>query len=135
MSDSYESLIRQASALHALGSHDAALSLLDQAIAMDSDRVTAWLNSGIIHDAAGRPAKAIRALQRALERAPNHHGAWTNLAFITGRQDTEAGVMTWKAVLERFPDDGAALHNLGTLLNRLDRSLGVRTHSTSCSKQ
>ena len=63
-------LLRAARALEEGRLHESA-HLLDQVLALDPERLEAWMLSGIVHSGRGEPAAARRALDRVLARLPD----------------------------------------------------------------
>ncbi len=123
--DRHSELLAEGLALLALDPRNAPAALARfeqaQAIAPAGD-ATAWLNAGVVLDRMGRAAEAVAALSAGLARQPDHHGVWTNLAFIAGRGDPAGGVSRYRALLARWPEDAVAWANLGTLLERSGQS-------------
>ena len=138
IADRYESLVRQAIlTATAFRSPEAALAMLDEAVALDPARAEAHHNRGVLLDQLGRAEESVAALDAALARDPAHREAAINRAFILGRDGgAEAGVPAWRAVVERWPDDHAAAFNLAVLLEQagerdatleaVDRALAVQ---------
>ena len=116
-----EEVLRHAGMLNATGNGRAALNVLREALSehpRDPDLLAAL---GVVSDAIGQPNQALGYLRQALQVVPTDLHVWTNLAFITGREDPPAGVEAYRELLQHHPDDLPALANLGALLLDLGR--------------
>ncbi|MES3034145.1 MAG: serine/threonine-protein kinase [Gemmatimonadota bacterium] len=104
---------------------DAAVGLLDRAIAADSSFAMAWRRKGVLLTNTGQPpsayAKGDTALGRAFElraRLPERERALVEASVAATRdRDHERAIAILRALLTRDPDDVTALNNLAVELN------------------
>ncbi|CAD8143579.1 unnamed protein product [Paramecium octaurelia] len=71
-SDDYETLVTKSIALYHLGKYDDALSALDKAIQLSSDRFEAYYRKGLINFISGKIQQAQLDLQKSLQFNPQH---------------------------------------------------------------
>ncbi len=103
----------------AQGDPRAALSLLQRAHALSPDRGDIAYNHGVALRAAGRLADAVAAWQQATRLAPDHVGAWRNLALaVAETRGPDAGLDIYRQALAHHPDDRELLYNYGNLCSR-----------------
>ena len=67
------------------GRHTEALTLFNQAIAMDPNDHMAWFNRGVMSEATGDVQDAVKAFRIALDNSPGHGAASANLAVLLQR--------------------------------------------------
>ncbi|CAD8049169.1 unnamed protein product [Paramecium primaurelia] len=72
VSDDYETLVTKSLAQYHLGKYDDALSTLDKAIQLSSDRFEAYYRKGLINFISGKIQQSQLDLQKSLELNPQH---------------------------------------------------------------
>ncbi|CAD8147220.1 unnamed protein product [Paramecium pentaurelia] len=72
VSDDYETLVTKSIAQYHLGKYDDALSTLDKAIQLSSDRFEAYYRKGLINFVSGKIQQSQLDLQKSLELNPKH---------------------------------------------------------------
>jgi tetratricopeptide (TPR) repeat protein len=89
-----------------------AITLLDEAIALDSSFAMAWRKLAV-SDGDRREEAATRAyeLRDRLTERERYHTVGIYHTYVTN--DVDEAVTTYRALLEAYPDDGTALNNLG----------------------
>ncbi|MEM1088871.1 MAG: tetratricopeptide repeat protein [Pseudomonadota bacterium] len=102
---------------------DAALKLVDQALAIQPDNAKLIAKYGLIAQQAGQPRLAVDAYQRALRRAPSQ---FAHLHFNLGNSfyalgDFESAAQSYETFLAGKPDHVNARSNLAMALERLFR--------------
>ena len=83
--DTAEDLVQRGEMLGIEGRHADALSLFNQAIAMDPNDHMAWFNRGVMSEATGDVQDAVKAFTIALDNNPGHGAASANLAVLLQR--------------------------------------------------
>jgi len=78
-------LVQRGEMLGIEGRHADALSLFNQAIAMDPNDHMAWFNRGVMSEATGDVQDAVKAFTIALDNNPGHGAASANLAVLLQR--------------------------------------------------
>ena len=119
-------LLQHAGMLNSTGNAPAALALLEQALPEYPHDAELLAALGVLSDAVGSPVNALRYLRQALVSEPNDLHILTNIAYITGRENPDEGVLVYKDLLQHHPQDLPALANLGALLLELDRAEEAR---------
>ena len=131
----YDELLGRANAAHAAGDVDAAVELLERAIALEPDRPQAHNNLGVAQLDAGdyeRAADAFTALALRVARFPA--GDSSAAAFYMQAHDgmleagglllDEGGLVEARGIFERlielFPESGDARHNLALTYSDLE---------------
>ena len=109
-----------------LQAHEA-LSLIDRAIAADSDNSRFFNTRGALYYALGMNTEAEAAFRRALAIDPRDANAWNNLGNALLRLDrVKAAEACFREALGIAPDLNTAINNLGIALKRegeLDKAL------------
>ena len=107
--------------------YDRAISLLEQAVAADSDFAMAWRRLGIYATNAGQGplmrAKGDSALRRAYalrQGLPERERLFVE-ASVAMDQDLERAAAIYLSILDKYPQDVTALNNLGAIYERLGR--------------
>lgn len=80
-----EDLVQRGEMLGIEGEHAEALSLFNQAIALDPTDHMAWFNRGVMSDTIGDVQDAVKAFRIALDNCPGHGAASANLAVLLQR--------------------------------------------------
>ncbi|MDD3518170.1 MAG: PA2778 family cysteine peptidase [Chromatiales bacterium] len=78
--------LEAAYALEATGRRQAAARAYETVVQEWPDQSIAWIGLGNMRYALGDPAGAEQALRGLLERDPQYHAAWNNLAFMLGQR-------------------------------------------------
>lgn len=118
----FESSVRYAVALEAMGELDAARNLYRRLLDDRPDSALLWTNRGNVERAAGDAAYAETCYRRALELEPDNRDALNNLAWLLleeGGDVDEAVALAERAVAADGPDPYLALDTLA-------RALGAR---------
>jgi len=91
---------------------DQTITLLDQAIALDSSFAMAWRKLAVA-DPSRREEAATRAyeLRDRLTERERYHTVGIYHTYVT--EDHDQAINTFRALLEEYPDDATALNNLG----------------------
>ena len=80
-----EDIVQRGEMLGIEGRHTEALTLFNQAIAMDPTDHMAWFNRGVMSEATGDVQDAVKAFRIALDNSPGHGAASANLAVLLQR--------------------------------------------------
>jgi tetratricopeptide (TPR) repeat protein len=89
-------LMRRAQVAVQGGDMAAAITLLDQVVAMAPDYAEGWNRRATFHYMAGRQADSIADIVRTLELEPRHFGALAGLGMIYAQREN------WTAALKAF---------------------------------
>ena len=123
----YDALIEQANEAHAAGDVDAAIELLERAIALEPDRPEAHNNLGVAELDAGdyvRAADAFNALALRIPRLPAgdtsaaifylqaHDGMLEAGGLLLDEGGLPDAVHIFERLVELFPESGDGRHNL-----------------------
>ena len=101
--------------------YDAARHLLERAVQLKPDDLSAWSNLGRALAALGELEKAQQAYERQIAVNPKDRVAYNNLGLVFERQGQwEKAVESFRKQLEVRPGDAAAAANLPGLLCRRD---------------
>lgn len=101
---------------------DAALRVIDNALAHNPDDYMLLMARAWIHKTAGDIEDAITDWQRAVEQAPHLTRMRANLAtHLQQLERFEEAEYWWKSTLEVQPDNGEHAYNLGTFLHDRER--------------
>lgn len=107
---------------HQCGKNEAALDLIDRALAIEPDLPDAWNNRANTLNALKRSEEALASYDRALALKPDYPGALTNRAFaLMSLGRLEAALVSFDRALALQPDSAAALRNRGDALQALKR--------------
>lgn len=127
--------LAQALAARNAGQLALAVSLCEQALALDAQRADAWLLKGVLARQAGDAAAAIAAYQQALALWPEYADAYMNLGNALDALGDRAGAIeAYRRCVAIEPRHAVALKNLGNLLvgvNRLVEAIDVLRRSVS----
>ncbi|MDE0708008.1 MAG: tetratricopeptide repeat protein [Candidatus Poseidoniales archaeon] len=105
-----EDLVQRGEMLGIEGGHAEALSLFNQAIALDPTDHMAWFNRGVMSETTGDVQDAIKAFRIALDNCPGHGAASANLAVLLQRLGhPEDAVQHAQSGLIAFPGHPALL--------------------------
>jgi len=105
-----EDLVQQGEMLGIEGRHTEALTLFNQAIAMDPNDHMAWFNRGVMSEATGDVQDAVKAFRIALDNSPGHGAASANLAVLLQRMGhTGDAIQHAQSGLIAFPGHPALL--------------------------
>src|SRR5204863_6280903 len=97
--------------------------LLERAIALDPSNAEYWYNLGVAASEAGSPGRALEALGKATELAPQWAAAWAVLGQVQLAEDAIAEAETsLREALRLDPRSVFARHTMAILLRRLDRA-------------
>ncbi|MDX1642732.1 MAG: tetratricopeptide repeat protein [Thermoanaerobaculia bacterium] len=128
----FESALRYAVALEAIGELDAARRLYGRLLDERPDSALVWLNRGNAERAAGYPDIAETCYRRALELDPASADAANNLAWLlleTGGDVDEAVDLARRAVAVGGPDPYLALDTLARALRARGDCSGALEHA------
>ena len=114
-------LSNKALSLDRLGFRGEALSLYDQALALDPDNEKTWLNKGVLLMRTGRSNDGVRCLDHALALNPSYAYAWANKGaeYAQAGKSQDALACLDKAIkIDPFLEEawfnrGVALRDLG----------------------
>jgi tetratricopeptide (TPR) repeat protein len=100
------------------GAHDAARSLIDEALAQSPADADLWITAGTLLDQAGQKAESEEAFRRAIELEPDHASALNSLGYTLATQGRklEEAVRLVRKALDIRPDEGSYLDSLGWAL-------------------
>lgn len=101
--------------------HDAAIELLSEAVASESNDAQLHFLLGSAHDAKGDLPAAVKAYERAIELDPSLARAHNNLGSIVSSKDPQRAIEHFRAALETDPRYVEALGNLGNAFARTNR--------------
>ncbi len=108
--------------LHGAGQHEAALELIERAIAVRPGEAMFHANAGAVALALGAEDRAADHQQRAIAADPGYADAYNNLAVLRERQGRlEEAVMLLEKAVALEPEHARAYGNLGNVLRRLGR--------------
>ena len=105
----------------------AALDVLQQAVALDSQRSELHANLGALHHRAGNKAEAIRSLSRALDLGTTDPSVYWTLARLYEAGTSHAAARhVYERLLHECPElDAGALAQVGMKLGELGRPAGA----------
>ncbi|MDP6764392.1 MAG: ASPIC/UnbV domain-containing protein [Planctomycetota bacterium] len=96
------------------GELEQARGAFERAVELDAGNADAWYRLASVHAGARRDARALRALRKALEAAPDHLSARRTLAILLHRGgDVAAAKVEYGIVLEADPSDEETTFRLG----------------------
>lgn len=120
---SLDALRKYSQALRVLdveGSEEQAISLLQEAVSLDSSFAMAWRKLGVVYSNGSRdPSAAVAALQQAYDHRDRltdrerYLTLGTYYSLVTG--EDEKAIAAYQTLLGTYPNDGWALHNLALL--------------------
>jgi tetratricopeptide (TPR) repeat protein len=99
------------------GKPDAAVELIERALAAKPTLFEAWNNLGAAYRQLGRTADAIASYEKAIAIKPDYAEAHFNLGnALSGTGDTDGAVAAFRRAVEIEPAHAAAHNNLGNAL-------------------
>ena len=113
-----------------LGDFDAAIEMVDRAVALNPNSANAWTRRGLTYRHAGQPDEAIRSIERAIRLSPVDPLIFMmfvgmGLAFIDLRRFDEAAAAARKA-LRKNPDSSMVYRCLAAASAHLGREAETR---------
>lgn len=130
--ESLAATLQQATALHRMGQHQAAMDLYAQILERDPDHPQALLLSGLLALQLGQPALAAARMRQVLAQMPAHASAHGHLGLALKQMGQhEEALASLDRALALRPDDASVLNNRGNLLVDLHR----HTEAVDCFEQ
>jgi tetratricopeptide (TPR) repeat protein len=118
----YDAIVCHAIIAKEMGELDLAHSQLNQAIKIDSDASSAWINLGVVLNMMGKKNEAISAFDQALIQEPNNLDALKNKAIILlGQKQYEQALEAFKYFLSIHDSDKELLLTIYDILIKLKR--------------
>jgi eukaryotic-like serine/threonine-protein kinase len=122
----------QAEAVTNEGDSERAITLLEEALALDSTFAMAWRKLAVLRSNTGKPvAQRVEAATRAYELrdrlTPRERDQATAYYYYSpvAEQDVERAAQVYEGILDEYPDDRAALNNLAVIRNSQDDLAGA----------
>jgi tetratricopeptide (TPR) repeat protein len=115
-------LIHRGNSLSELGQPEGALLAYEQAIRLDPNSATAYLNKGNALSDLGQPEGALLAYEQAIRLDPNSATAYLNKgAILAGLGRPQEALLDWEQAIRLDPNSATAYNNQGVMLRRLGR--------------
>lgn len=129
-------MVGKALAMNALGDGDAALALLDRALAQDSRNATAHYHRGLILSEEGSLTDALLALERATELDPGHVETAIALSALNDKLgDLDSAMAVVEAARRYKPDDVQLAAQAGAVHLRMGQIREALTELSRAAKE
>ena len=107
---------------------DRARHLFGDVLTQAPRAATTWSNLGLVELAAGKPADAARAFERAVDADPQLAQAWQGLGAARLRSNPSAAIDAWRRAVELDPRNYDLLFNLAATLHDQQRMSEARPY-------